>query len=193
MGAVRTAIGTVVGGEALQGQHRIEPLRDALHRGVAVGQILLGEAALIIAAHPRPQKDIGRIELAGRRLFVVQGEIGIDDQLETVVKGIGLFHPVGQQPLSGELFPVFQVGDELFFPLKLHAVDASLELVTAAAERGHQLEFSVGHLVGKEERPIRFLLPCGDIGQMALDDGLANGLVREFRTKIRVALPAFLK
>ena len=28
---------------------------------------------------------------------------------------------------------------------------------------------------------------------MALDDGLANGLVREFRTEIRVALPALLK
>ena len=92
---------------------------DALHRGVAAGQILLREAALIIAAHPRPQKDMGRIEPAGRRPFIVQGEIGIDDKLETVVEGVGLFHPVGQPALFGDLFLflVFQIGDELFFSL----------------------------------------------------------------------------
>ena len=80
-----------------------------------------------------------------------------------------------------------------FSPSTLQAVDAPLELVAAAAERGGQFEFGRRHVVGKEERPARFLFPGGDIGQMAPDDGLANGLVREFRAEVRVALPALVE
>ena len=61
---------------------------------------------------------MGRIEAAGRGPFIVQREIGIDDKLETVVEGVGLFHPVGQPTPFGNLFlfPVFQIGDGSFSP-----------------------------------------------------------------------------
>ncbi len=101
MGAVGAALGAEVRGEALRSEQRVEPLGDAFHRGVAGGEILLGQTALIIAAHTGPQEEMGRSEPTGRRPLVVQGEIGIDDKLETVVEGVGLLQPVRQPVLFG--------------------------------------------------------------------------------------------
>ena len=195
MGAVRTAVGAVARDEALLGQERVETPRDPLHRGVAGGQVLLSKTALVVAAHPRPQEEIGRIEIAGSGRPGVQGQVGVDEQLKTVVESIGLFHQVGQANPSGDLLLllVFQVGDEqLFFPA-LQAVDPPLEAIAAAAEGGGEFDLGGRHLVGKEERTARLLLPFGDVGQMALDDGLADGLVGEFRAQFPVALPPFFK
>ncbi len=121
VGAIGTAVGAEVRSEAFQGQQRIKSPGDALHRGITGVQVFLGKMALIIAAHSRTQKEMGCIEQAGRRPFVLQGEIGINEELETIVEDVGLLQPIYEAILFsvGFLLFVFEIGDECLVSIAL--------------------------------------------------------------------------
>ena len=65
MGAVVAACGAEIGGEAGERKEAIEPGRDFLHRGLAGGDLLGGQAALIVALDLGPQEEVGDAEFSG--------------------------------------------------------------------------------------------------------------------------------
>ncbi len=64
---------------------------------------------------------MGCIEQAGRRPFVLQGEIGINEELETIVEDVGLLQPIYEAILFsvGFLLFVFEIGDECLVSIAL--------------------------------------------------------------------------